>query len=119
MSDQVMEILRVLAEKFGTTTEFLWGILVRQAYVFGITSIVVFAATSLLVFLWNWGVFRYEIPSDDPKGDTKFGVYMLRLFGVMLAFIWTCMFLSGMHEVSTALINPEYWALRQVLGGLK
>jgi hypothetical protein len=34
-------------------------------------------------------------------------------------FIWTCLFLSGMIEVTTALINPEYWAIKQVLGGLK
>jgi|694.fasta_scaffold56758_5 hypothetical protein len=115
MNEQIMGILRVLAEKFGTTTEFLWGIMVKQAYVYGITSIFVFAVTSVLIFGWNYLVFRYEIPEDD-DGDARFGTYMCRLGGLMLIFIWTCLFLSGMHDVSTALINPEYWALKQVIG---
>ncbi len=117
MDGQVMETLRVLAEKFGTTTEFLWGILVRQAYVHGITAIVCFLLTSLCIFGWNWGVWRFKIPEED-NGDKRFGVYMMRLFGLMLVFIWTCFFLSGMFEVATALINPEYWAIQQVMKGL-
>jgi hypothetical protein len=44
---------------------------------------------------------------------------MCRLGGLGLVFIWTCFFLSGMFEVATALINPEYWAIQQVLRGLK
>jgi hypothetical protein len=122
MSDQIMEILRVLAEKFGTTTEFLWGIMVRQAYVYGITAIICFLVTSVLIFGWNWIWWRAEVDEETSRrdqGDRMFAIFMCRLGGLVLVFIWTCIFLSGMIEVTTALINPEYWAIKQVLGGLK
>jgi len=122
MNEQVMEILRVLAEKFGTTTEFLWGVLIRQAYVHGVTAIVCFLITSVLIFGWNWVWWRAEVGeevSHRDKGDRMFAIFMCRLGGLGLVFIWTCLFLSGMIEVTTALINPEYWAIKQVLGGLK
>jgi hypothetical protein len=122
MNEQVMEILRVLAEKFGTTTEFLWGILVRQSYVYGVTAIICFLVTSILIFGWNWIWWRVEVDEEASRrdqGDRVFAVYMCRLGGLLLVFIWACLFLSGMLEVTTALINPEYWAIKQVLGGLK
>ena len=49
MSDQIMEILRALAEKFGTNTEFLWSIMVKQSYVYGVTFIVGLVASAVFV----------------------------------------------------------------------
>lgn len=118
MNDQVMEILRILAEKFGTTTEFLWGVMLKQAYVHGITAIICYILSLLCIFGWNWGVWRFKIPEED-NGDARFVTYIVRFFGGVLAFIWIGSFISGMLEVTTALINPEYWAIKQVLGGLK
>lgn len=122
MNEQVMEILRVLAEKFNTTTEFLWEILIKQAYVHGVTSIICFLITSVLIFGWNWIWWRAEVGEETSRrdqGDRMFAIFMCRLFGLILVFIWTCLFLSGMFDVTTALINPEYWVIKQVLGGLK
>lgn len=117
-----MEILRVLAEKFGTTTEFLWGIMVKQAYVTGISQIITFLIAALLVFGWNrfaWGLQLPKEPHEDRGGDKTFGIMMMRLFGVCAAAMWAMFLLSGLIEVTTALVNPEYWALKQVLGGWK
>jgi hypothetical protein len=123
MNDQIMEILRVLAEKFGTTTEFLWGVMIRQAYIHGVTAIVCFLFTSVLVFGWNWVWWRAKISNEEinsrDQGDRMFAIFMCRLGGLLFSFIWVCFFLSGMFEVATALINPEYWVIQQVLKGLK
>jgi hypothetical protein len=117
MTDQIMEILRVLAEKFGTTTEFLWGIMVRQAYVVGISQILAFVMAGLFVFAWNryvWSIRLPEDPQEDRGGDKTFGIMMVRLFGVVGACMWAMMFLCGLTEITTALVNPEYWAIKQV-----
>ena len=117
MTDQIMEILRVLAEKFGTTTEFLWGIMVRQAYVVGISQILAFVMAGLFVFAWNryvWSIRLPEDPQEDRGGDKTFGIMMVRLFGVVGACMWAMMFLCGLTEITTALFNPEYWAIKQV-----
>jgi len=112
-----MEILHVLAEKFGTTTEFLWGIMVRQAYVVGISQILAFVMAGLFVFAWNryvWSIRLPEDPQEDRGGDKTFGIMMVRLFGVVGACMWAMMFLCGLTEITTALVNPEYWAIKQV-----
>ena len=117
MNDQIMEILRVLAEKFGTTTEFLWGIMVRQAYVVGISQIIAFVMAGLFVFAWNryvWSIRLPEDPQEDRGGDKTFGIMMVRLFGIIGACMWAMMLLCGLTEITTALINPEYWAIKQV-----
>ena len=117
MTDQIMEILHVLAEKFGTTTEFLWGIMVRQAYVVGISQILAFVMAGLFVFAWNryvWSIRLPEDPQEDRGGDKTFGIMMVRLFGVVGACMWAMMFLCGLTEITTALVNPEYWAIKQV-----
>lgn len=117
-----MEILRVLAEKFGTTTEFLWSIMVRQAYVTGITQIIGFILAGIFVFAWNryvWSLNLPKEPEEDRGGDKTFGIMMGRLFGAVGACMWAMIFLCGLTEITTALINPEYWALKQVFGGWK
>jgi hypothetical protein len=117
MTDQIMEILRVLAEKFGTTTEFLWGIMVRQAYVVGISQIIAFVMAGLFVFSWNryvWSIRLPQKPEEDHGGDKTFGIMMVRLFGVVGACMWIMVFLCGLTDITTALVNPEYWALKQV-----
>ena len=121
MNEQIMGILRVLAEKFGTTTEFLWSILVKQAYVTGITHTVGFVLAGLFVFGWNrvaWGLKLPQEPHEDRGGDKTFGIMMVRLFGVVAACIWAMLFFCGLTGVVTALVNPEYWAIQQVMKGL-
>lgn len=122
MNENVMQVLRVLAEKFGTTTEFLWGVMVKQAYVTGISQILTFVIAGLFVFGWNryvWSLQLPEDPKDDRGGDKAFGIMMVRLFGVCGAALWVMLLLCGLGEVTTALVNPEFWAIKQVLGGLK
>ena len=40
MNDQTLELIRDLAEKLGTTTEHLWGVLVTQAYISGVGDVI-------------------------------------------------------------------------------
>ena len=120
MNEQIMEILRVLAEKFGTTTEFLWSVMIRQAYVTGITQIIGFILAGIFVFGWNryvWGLRLPEEPQEDRGVDKTFGIMMARLIGVVGAGLWALIFLCVFTDITTALVNPEYWALKQLIGG--
>ena len=40
MNDQTLELIRDLAEKLGTTTEHLWGVLMTQAFISGIGDVI-------------------------------------------------------------------------------
>ena len=111
MTDQIMEILRVLAEKFGTTTEFLWSIMVKQSYVYGATFIVGLAASGMLVAAWNYAVWKME---DRGNSDRQLALGFCKLFGVMFAAFWVIVFLSGLLDITTSLVNPEYFAIKQV-----
>ena len=35
MNQETIELLKVLADKFGTTTEHLWSVLINQAFLSG------------------------------------------------------------------------------------
>ena len=121
MNEQIVGILRVLAEKFGTTTEFLWSILVKQAYVTGITHTAGFVLAGLFVFGWNrvaWGMQFPQEPHEDRGGDRTFGIMVARFIGAVGACMWALVFLCSLTEITTALINPEYWAIQQVMKGL-
>ena len=53
MNDQTVQLLRELAEKFGTTTEHLWGVLIKQAYISGVGDLITsiaFALAAIYVF---------------------------------------------------------------------
>jgi len=54
MNDQTTKLLTDLSNKLGTTAEYLWGVLVRQAYVDGVISII----QNLLIVIFIITVYK-------------------------------------------------------------
>lgn len=114
MNEKTTELLTALAIKFGTTVDHLWGVLVKQSVIHGVTGFVIWAAIAIMV---GFGV-RFVIDNTtgpDPEWDDDIGV----------PFAWTCSFVAvllvtafGIADISdfiTAILNPEFMALRWVL----
>jgi uncharacterized membrane protein YhaH (DUF805 family) len=115
--EEIMEILRALAEKFGTTTEFLWTVMIKQSYVTGITHTLTFALSLVCIIFWNLIVWHKNFQDTD-NADLYIVINFGKLFGVFASVMWVFIFLATLVEVVTSLINPEYWVLKQVFGGL-
>lgn len=110
MDDKTEVLLTKLAEKFGTTAEHLWGILIRQAPISSVCDIIT-TILCLAYVLWSIWYFRTHARIEDKPRLSAF-------WFLVLGFIPACMFLYGlcsMPLIISGFINPEYWALKQII----
>jgi len=106
---KAMEMLEALAEKLGTTLEHLWEVLLLQAKVEAVEAGLVFltGASVGLYGLWLVNKAR-DVKDNDDQAIRWFLGGALALIGLIPAF-------GNLLKLPTLLINPEYWALREVL----
>ena len=136
MGNEVEKVLDALAERFGTTVEMLWSVLLRQMFIEAIGAFVylVFILLLVVIVMWVWAKllknYRHFMESDD-NGPEKFysidnfpeylmlNIHPLICIFLMLASIFSIiavlfvpsLLLSGIGK----LLNPEYYALQKVL----
>lgn len=118
MNDQTIQALNVLAAKLGTTAEYLWGVLVRQAPITGALDLAVMAAW-LVALIFSARFVHKNTAGDEPRWDDE----AARFFawgGVWLGALFVAL-IGGIIIPSavSAILNPEYWALKQLLGAIK
>lgn len=107
--EELMTRLDVLAAKLGVTVEHLWDIFTKQAYIEGFYAIfwaisfsaMLFCGHKLLKNLWN------EADEDIAKGFTAIGFMVLYIFCVVE--------IGCSIDHVRALINPEYFAFKEIL----
>lgn len=113
---ELLKRLDALAGQLGTTAGYLWHVMVRQAYIEGITDCVL-AMLFTVVTITGYRLTRraLEIPnkSDSYQGeywpDKKQGLFWPSIVVGSLAAIFSLVSLTfGIQE----LLNPEYFALR-------
>lgn len=118
MEKELELVIDKLAEKLGTSVEFLWSVLIKQAYVY-----VTYSAFGFLIILLA-GFIIYKIHkklhrnNSYKEEDGEF--YMTIIFVSFLAWIFTMGFflVFNISEVVTALLNPEYWAINKIISKL-
>ena len=121
MNEQTVKLLEQLAQKLGTTTEYLWGILVRQALISSIQDIILFVSATLFCGMLFWLHIRF-CKSDD-SGYSLYDRYEENLGFpmIMVAIVGTVVWVVGIFLLGDAingLFNPEYWALKEILGSI-
>lgn len=136
MSGEVEKILEVMAEKFGTTVDMLWNVLLRQMYIEAIGNFVyiVFILLGLALVSYGWfravrGYHNYVRQADENKRHlysvNSFSEYfVLELDSLLpiLLVILSVLLLVGLVSVPSLIIggigrfiNPEYYALQEIL----
>ena len=123
MDEKTLQALTALAEKLGTTAEYLWGVLLKQAPIAGITYLAVMVAWGIAIAMWARFVQRKTATPAATDGNRYPCAEWHDEFGVGLA--WASVFVAGLifaiiaggslSTVIAAIFNQEYWALKQVL----
>lgn len=123
MDDKTLQALTDLAAKLGTTAEYLWGVLMKQAPISGVVDLLVCAAW--VVGMVGWAKFVRRKTTAPPKTDDDryphadwnddAGVGLAWVSVVIGAGITALVIGSHLSTIVAALVNPEYWALRQIL----
>jgi len=117
---ELTQLLEGLAEKLGTTTKYLWEVLIKQARIDFISTTIQYLLLAIAVFVWI-NLFRYclknhkKIYEDDKEmvWGISLGITSVILFILtMIAFFYINTYLAS-------ILNPEYWALQQILYTVK
>lgn len=109
---EIFDRLDALAAKMGVAAEHLWGVLVKQHLIYGISAVLGIIAVLALGFYA--GRQARKIPGDleNSKGEPnlKFVLYAANALSVVAAVL-----IFFMAEAVARLINPEYYALQELL----
>lgn len=121
MTDKTIEALTALANKLGTTAEYLWGVLLKQAPLTGAIDLLLMAAWVIGAVMWCRFVLR---KTTTPKAADDNGYPCADWTGEAAFFAWVSavalaviagLVVGDLATVVAALVNPEYWALKQIL----
>ena len=122
MNEHTEQLIRELSEKLGTTVEHLWEVLIRQAGISGIVNIVVILFWSIFC-IWSFRFIQQKTTIHPKTEIDRYPSADWNEDGMVLAWIlWAFitglfLFIAGCEAESIigSLINPEYWALKQIL----
>lgn len=120
MEQKYQQLIEVLASKFGTTTEHLWGVLIRQAPINGAISLVIGILLTIVTVWLILLIKRKMILVDTCHGTQKAAwgddeVYLAVCVAFILGVITIFYLSSSLPLIVAAFFNPEYWALNQLI----
>ena len=122
MNTEITNLLTVLADKLGTTSEYLWGILLSQAPI-SATIILIQIIFTVLSGIFLWKLHKYFSKETDEKysiydnGNGGFEALVITL-SILILIIGVVLFFQ-IENVLNGYFNPEYWALDKILNTLK
>ena len=113
MTNEIAKALEALAQKLGTTSEYLWNVLMKQAPLSAIMDFVQYIIVVFACYFWikNLKVFTAKILSNDWEEEHWIWIIVISL---MLGIFVIAIFFSFPNTIY-AIINPEYWALNLLL----
>lgn len=122
MDTETVNLLTELASKLGTTSEYLWDILLRQAPITA-TIILIQIIFTVLSGIFLWKLHKYF----SKETDERYSMYdrgngglevLMTMFSTLILVISIILFF-GIADMLNGYFNPEYWALNKILNVLK
>jgi len=114
MNERTEQLIRELAEKFGTTAEHLWEVMVRQAVIENTIAFIIYGGfVGATIVLWKLA-FR----GDGLERSFKDEEWRLEVTFLSCAMVFTIVCLMSVLFIAgwvSGIINPEYWALKELL----
>ena len=119
MNEELAKSLTVLSTKLGTSIEHLWEVLRFQAKATAIQHIIIF--TILIVALTIgvkkvWPLFKAD---DDSNGYISRSEEFDKKVIIAVCVIFGCIAFDGIFDGFVYIINPDYYALQQVIKIMK
>ena len=118
MNNESTKLLEQLAEKMGTTVEYLWDILIYQAHIQAITVLIQF----VIIFIATYFLFKLHIRFNK-QTDDKHSVYYEHEEAVIIPMVFAGIVMAVLiivaffciSDIVNGFFNPEYWALQRIL----
>jgi hypothetical protein len=109
MQKELLNRIDALAANLGVTAEHIWRVLIQQAQVEAVRCILIVVVAVLCGAVLYWRV-KASIEDD---WDSELMIASVMVFAIATAVL-SVLALIALTELPTLLLNPEYWALRQV-----
>ena len=116
MNEQTEKLIRELADKLGTTVEHLWGVLIKQAPITAVTDLLECVMLAVVCIVGGKYLLRWHRKLDGNCEADHPGLVMLYVVWVVMLIITIISVLTSVSEIANAILNPEYWALKQITG---
>lgn len=120
--DWKQELLKrfdAVAAKLGTTAEYLWAVLVKQSIAQGIADAIIALLCLIAVLVLYKSVLPYcskRFAEEDEKGcGTEIGWEFAIGFTIAGIVVLSVAFGVNLHDAVLELVNPQYYALHEVL----
>lgn len=104
--------LIALANKLGTTTEYLFQALVKQAPISAGVDILLVVCWAVIPYYLLKYLALPRMLETDWEEEATFIYWRLWIAAEAIALF---VFTSNLTEIVTGLFNPEYWALHQII----
>lgn len=121
MNDKTQAVLASLAQKMGVTIEQLWGVMVKQAQISAVSSCVeIVLLTAFIFFVYR---LHKQFSTENKDGyvmyDEGDGYGILMILLAVSCAVMVVVIACLVNNVVTALLNPRYWAIQQLMDALK
>ena len=108
---RVLDLVDQLAQAMGTTTDMVWAALLHQAPISATATLI------LLLFLWVALIFGtrsiFKHWTTIAENAMEFGAILAVFTGGFVTLVLT---LGEGLNMLAGFFNPNYWALRHILG---
>lgn len=126
MEEKAFEYIDAIAANLGVAAEHVYGALLKQAMVSGLRSVVyiiICLAVSYVIIKMLKRIYSDVKEGEDgifvdSYGVSLGGVFAL-IFGGVAIVIMFFVIMTEISNATTALLNPEYWALKEILDTIK
>lgn len=122
MNKETQQLIEQLAQKLGTTSEYLWQVLVNQAQISATTTLI----QTLLIIIGSILLYRLHVNflKETNKRDSIYYRYEEAVSIPMgiAAFVMTILIVVAflcVDDIINGYFNPEYWALNKILNTIK
>jgi len=121
MNEQTVKLLEDLANKLGTTSEYLWEVLLKQAHI-GMVKNIITIIICVLVLVLAKRVYKWLMVKDE-EGRDKFhwnndshgkGI-TVAIFGGILSLTSVILIPVNLYGLFVRIYNPEFKALNYIL----
>ena len=121
MNEQTAKLVEQLAQKLGTTTEYLWSVLLKQAPISAITDLI-FVTFTIFVGFVIYKVHKHLLSEKDGGNSIYYDLEEAAVVPmIFVSIIWAIMFIACLFSIGNIVngfLNPEYWALKEILSSL-
>lgn len=119
--NDINALLEKLATKLGTTTEYLWSVLVRQARVSATISclqMLIVAVFGIILYKTHRFLIK-KVGGRSRYLEYQEGAAIPMIIGGVAFLILVIVCVCDIENVVNGFFNPEYWALDKILDKIK